>query len=270
MMNETYNDAVLVNGTYYTNIDMNYGLAHHIAKWLDYNYPIIDPQTKTDYANNDGTTIRDITLPISISNYFLCSNDGKRLSFTPTETADEYEQSTHNELYRKLYNKYMVVYLDNETIPPSYKTPYTRYINNNDLPLFIDIDDNDNYIVNNNQIFTLGNWIVDKNICEIDDYIASFLLGRTIGPDSSMEDIYHAQRLLIRDRNIEEKEKGLWCIPGEEGTRYDMTQTVIDYQRQRVTNRGRETLFVTGYFDIMTEGYVLKEVGEDINVILGL
>lgn len=266
---ETYNDEIQVTSEYYTTYDMNYGFAHYIAKWLDSRYPILDKQTAQDYKNNNTSSIRDITSPISVANYFLCSNNGLRLSFTPTQTSDEFEQSSQNELYRNIYNKYMIVYKNNETVPVSYTTPYKKYIKNTDLPLFIELDNN-SYRVNNNSIFTLSNWSFTKKICEIDDYVASYLLGRTIGPNSSMEDIYYAQRLLIRDRNITDKERGIWCLPEEEGTVYDMTQTIINYQKQRVTSRGKETLFVTGYFDIFTEGFVLREVGENINGILGL
>lgn len=271
MFYETYNDDVIVDGSYYTTYDMNYGFAHYIAKYLDSTYPVLDAQTKEAYATNTTNTTRDITLPISIMNYFLCDNNGNRLTFTPTNTPDEYEQSNENELYRKIYNKYSIVYNVPDSIVPAYApaTKYKKYMNNNDLPLFIDYDGT-NYSVNTNSIFTLSGWNISKGICEIDDYVASFLLGRTIGPNSSMEDIYYAQKLLIRDREITNAEKGIWCLPGQDGTPFDMTQTVINYQKARIYKSNTTPLFVTGYFDIYTEGYVLKEIGGDINVILGL
>ena len=161
---ETYNDEIQVTDEYYTTYDMNYGFAHYIAKWLDSRYPILNERTKNEYAQNDGSSIRDITSPISISNYFLCNNRGERLLFKPTETTEEYEQSTSNELYKKIYNKYMVVYKNNQTLPPSYRTPYPKYINNSDLPLFIELKDG-SYKLNNNQIFTLSDWFSNKEIC---------------------------------------------------------------------------------------------------------
>lgn len=268
MISETYNDDVIVNGEYYTAYDMNYGFAHYVAKYLKDNFPVLDQQTKQAYDQNTTSATRDITLPISIYNYFLCGNNGTRLNFIPTENPEDYESYAQNDLYRKLYNKYSVVYFDTET--QTYKSLYPKYINNDDLPVFIKSNGNGVYTVNTNEIFTLSDWNISKGIMELDDYVTSFLLGRTIGPNSSMEDIYYAQKLLIQNRVINDKEKGVWCLPNQEGTIYDMTQTVIDYQKARVDKNSTTPLFVTGYFDIYTEGYVLKEIGGDVNGILGL
>ena len=88
--------------------------------------------------------------------------------------------------------------------------------------------------------------------------------------NSSREDIYMVQKLMIHDREITQKEKGIWCMPGMEGTQFDLTQTILNYQKLRVNPLNTTPLFVTGYYDIYTEASILKEVGEDTYGIFGL
>lgn len=266
-LNENYNDSILVNGEYYTHIDMNYGFAHFIAKYLDYMYPVLDSNVRQEYANiNSNNSYRERTQPISICNYFLCSNKGTRLEFEPVISESTATERT-NRIYNQIYNEYMQVRKDSEGLP--YVVNDGKYIVKNDLPLFV-FKNGESYSINTNTIFTLEPWDEDKEICGLDDYIMSFLLGRTIGPQSSREDILYAQKLLIRDRNIQNFEKGIWCPPGKENTMFDMTQTVMNYQQNILKTRKYPNIFVTGYFDIFTEAFALKEVGESRNGILGL
>ena len=194
MLYETYNGSVKVNGKYYETFDMNYGLAHFIAKYLDLMYPILDTSTKEEYANIQAGASRQISDSISVMNYFLCDNKGHRLSFD-----GDLDKFKNCNPYNKIYNQYMVPFTKNGITAPL----YPLYFNKMDTPLFVNYNkENNSYSVNDNIIFELSPWTKEKNICEIDDYIGSYLLGRTIGPRSSMEDIYYAQKLLIRDRNI--------------------------------------------------------------------
>lgn len=280
MMHETYNDAITVSGEYYKHHDMNYGFAHFIAKYLNYKYPLLDKQSKDEYAEHaisHSDTIRSIHEPISLMNYFLCSNDGGRLKFYLQSTPEEY--INNNQIYSDIYNQYMVLYnVGGEGATVIKPDPdYKRYFNKIDLPLFTtyyvykDKDRNiEVYGYNNDIIFPLETWSIKKDICEIDDFIASYILGRTITPKSPRDDIYYAQQLLIRDRNIEREERGVWCMSGCEGTIYDLTQTIINYQKAHVNNLNSTPLFVTGYFDIFTESCVRKELGETENGIRGL
>jgi len=278
MLQENFNSDIKINSEYYPYIDMNYGFAHYIAKYLDHTYPLLDKKSISDYSNIQRSDVRPLTEPISICNYFLSDNKRHRLMFSnfytdeeyatlPTSVKKEYEEKPQ-ELYREIYNRYMVLKYDGST--GMYKPGYPKYFNHRDLPLFCFEESNNYYKVDNNIIFTLQEWGYEKEICELDDLVTSYLLGRTITPNSSREDIYYVQQLLIRDRNITREEKGVWCIPGMEGTQYDLTQTIINYQKQRVNPINGGKLFVTGYFDIFTEAYVLKEVGVKSNGIFGL
>lgn len=204
-------------------------------------------------------------------NYFLCNNTGSSLKFSLQRNPEDYIM--YNELYSQIYNQYMVLYNVGENgitvIRP--KEDYIRYFNKVDMPLFATYDDKEKtYGYNNDIIFSLDQWSIKKDICEIDDFIASYLLGMTITPKSPRDDIYYVQKLLIRDRNIERDERGVWCMRGCEGTIYDLTQTIINYQKAHVDSLGNTPLFVTGYFDIFTEACVRKELGETENGIRGL
>lgn len=269
-LSENYNPNIIIDGEYYEQYNMNYGFAHFIAKYLNYKYPLLDRLSIEDYdtlVNNPSQidVVRDLTKPISIMNYFLCDNSGNRLEYSNDD----------EKMYRKIYNTYMSL-VPKEGFPNTYEPIKKRYFVFNDMPLFTYVDkstDPYTYTIKNN-IFKLKHFGFEKEICEIDDLVGSYLLGRTISPHSSMEDIYYAQKLLIHDRAITKEEKGIWCVPGQEGTIYDFTQTVIKYQKERVVPQSKNKIFVTGYFDIYTEAYALKEyqhIGGDNNgTIYGL
>lgn len=276
MLYENYNSKVNVSGEYYKHFDMNYGFAHFIAKYLDYKYPLLDKESISEYSNyaktESGTEIiRSLKQPISLMNYFLSDNKSNRLRYNIGNVYTDSQPTNIDLIYESIYNEYMIL---KEAVP----SPIPRnknYIVKNDLPLFSFYGYNEErdtyeYSVNNNIIFTLEPWGVEKDICEIDNFVASYLVGRTITPQSSMEDIYYVQKLLIRSRNITREEKGVWCIPGYEGTEYDLTTTIINYQSNNFDYLNDRPLFVTGYFDIFTEACALKEIGGDSNGILGL
>lgn len=284
-LKETYNSNILITGDYYKHFEMNYGLSHHIAKYLDYTYPILDPTTLTEYKNKQGDTIRPLKKCISITNYFLSDNKGNRLTFNPNylkksednvETPYFYyipyivdgsgniiEQPEGNKLYNNIYNDYMkVVNLrDDETQLSTIQPLYPSFVVQNDLPLFVSRNSDGTYNINTNTIYRLESWNIQKDICEIDDFVASYLLGKTITPNSSMEDIYYAQKLIYNGQDIEQKRKGVWCLPGDEGTFNDMTCAIISYQQSKVNKLNTTPLFVTGYFDIFTEASILKDIG---------
>lgn len=290
IMKETYNDSISVTGEYYTHFDMNYGFAHYVAKYLDFMYPPLDKNVYNNIGEDNNIAGKDQI--ISICNYFLCDNRGNRLNYFPTlDDVKNNEESSINEIYDSIYNEYMrlvCVGVDREIkaqgikIDPESNWEKT-FIINNDLPLFTTIKSvsdpermGDKWVVtytyelNTNTIFHLFPWDKPKRICEIDDLVASYLLGKTIGPNSTAEEIYYAQQLLIQNRNIETFEKGVWCPKGKEGTIYDMTQTVSNYQMNHSQDVNSNNIFVTGYFDIFTEACVLREIGDDRNGILGL
>lgn len=294
ILNETFNDAISVTGEYYKHFDMNYGFAHYIARYLDYMYPVLDKSVLHEYKQRGNkSVIRNKEKMISICNYFLCDNNNHRLFYIQTkvdnienngnqsnvniqnETRIGIDEITDiNSIYKDIYNEFMrlpeTIYLN----PVDENIEWTdKYMLKNDPPLFTtyDPDDTENHWkLDEDTIFRLESWKRDKKICEIDDLVMSFLLGRTIGPNSTMEDIHYAQKLLIRDRNIQDFEKGIWCPVGYEGTQFDMTQTVANYQKELVANNDANNVFVTGYFDIYTEACILKEVGDSRNGILGL
>lgn len=266
-LKETYNGTIHITGEYYKTFEMNYGFAHFIAKYLDAKYPILDESTKLaykeHYENGSSIDVRSIYDCISISNYFLCSNTGKRLIF-------DHDDENKTTIYDMIYNKYMSVHYDTSTgkYVPNENTKNT-YMVMNDLPLFTKYNEIE-YSVNDKTIFNLSTWDIEKDICELDDFVLSFLFGRTITPNSSMEDIYYAQQLIYKDQEIPRETKGVWCLKGNEGTFYDMTQALIQYQKKLVNPLSNVPMFVTGYFDIYTEAALLREVGEDKNGIRGL
>lgn len=268
IISEKYNDKVIVNGEYYTVFDSNYGFAHYVARYLDYTYPVLDPTTKQAYdnakINNDLTSVRELYEPISITNYFLCSSNGGKLSYYPENDINP----EMNKVYNNIYNYDMCLSEIDGILVPNNNDIMKR--NENDLPILVYKQD-DTYYISNNSNYTLKSWVKEKKICEIDDLVASFLLGHVIGPNSSKEDIAYAQRLLIRDRNIEERELGNWKIYDPYNPdMYDMTKTVMRYQSSIASNSSVPNVFVTGYFDIFTESCALRENGVEYNGILGL
>lgn len=252
MLNETYNSDIHVTGEYYRTFDMNYGFAHYIAKYLERTFPILDETTKQAYENiSQENEPRDIKEPISILNYFLCNNRGSYLRYN-----DMLSPGIHRGkgLYNSIYNDFMMVHQDPDTYPIlNYKPLYNgKYMIMNDLPLFTSYE-NGVYDVNRKTLFSLR-WTEDKDIkeiCELDDLITSYLLGRTITPNSSMEDIYYVQKLLITDRDLYREEKGNWNFVRPDGT--TLTDTIMDFQRNCPNSYGKTPILVTGYFDIFTE-----------------
>ena len=114
---------------------------------------------------------------------------------------------------------------------------------------------------------------IKKNF-DLDSFIISFLLGRTIGPESTMEDIEYVQRLLEDSMyvNYNHNHYGVWDD--------ELTYTLYDYQKavnKRYVSEGLKEannykdyniIFPTGYFDIITEKYLLQDkamTGADLN-----
>jgi hypothetical protein len=244
-LNETYNPNIYITGKYYQTFDMNYGFAHYIAKYLDRTFPVLDESTKQEYQNVDQTNTRDIKQPISLLNYFLSDNKSNILHYSDPVT----QTISNDQIYNKIYNNFMMVHYDSET--GTYKPWYNgKYMVKNDLPLFTKLT-NDQYSVNDQTIFKLSSWPKEKSICELDDLVMSYLLGRTITPNSSMEEIYYVQKLLINDRDLYREEKGNWYFKRPDGT--TLTDTIMDFQKQCSNNYGDTPILVTGYFDIFTE-----------------
>lgn len=251
MLNETYNSDIRVTGEYYKTFDMNYGFAHYVAKYLERTFPILDDATKQAYENiSTENEPRDIKEPISILNYFLCNNRGRVFKYF-----DDMPRPgviiRGSDYYNEVYNKYMMVHWNNDTLA-WYPLSSGKYMIQNDLPLFTKYE-NGIYTVNQKSLFSLK-WTENKDIkeiCELDDLITSYLLGRTITPNSSMEDIYYVQKLLITDRDLYREEKGNWNFVRPDGT--TLTDTIMEFQRNCPNNYGDTPILVTGYFDIFTE-----------------
>lgn len=284
LLKERYNSDIYVNSEYYKTFDMNYGFAHYIAKYLQYMYPLLDDQSIQDYNNIKSDDIRSLEKPISILNYFLCDNNGNRLSYNPGYTYTKIGNyftnpvKIKNPVYDDIYNSYMIVDYraitnsDGNITDINITSPhwYKEYFIYNDPPLFTFLnEDTGNYEINNNIIFKLQPWKKTKNICELDDFVCSYLLGRTIGPESSMEDIYYAQKLIIQNE-IPTQYRGIWCPAGQEETEFDMTLNVITYQKSNISRILNGEIFVTGYFDSFTESCILKDLGDNSYGILGL
>lgn len=279
---ELYNSNIYITSEYYTHFEMNYGMAHFIAKYLDYKYPVLDKATKDAYSNiKDGQT-KNIDTCISVMNYFLSDNKGNRLKFNSVYTYDNdsrryVPQDSPQGMdyiqyhpYNEIYNDYMIVAnVINENGTTTCRPIYQKFVVDNDLPLFVTKNDDETYSIDQNIIFKLQSWSIPKKICELDEFVMSYLLGQTITPDSSMEDIYYAQQLVYQ-QEIDNVHKGIWCLPGEEGSYYDLTSAIIQYQQQKVNKLSRTPLFVTGYFDIFTEAALLRDLGEREDGITGL
>ena len=104
----------------------------------------------------------------------------------------------------------------------------------------------------------------EKQAFNIDDFIASFILGRTITPYSSMEDIDYVQRLLEENLYIEysPEVRGKWDS--------SLTNTLYEYQKElnerystaknpEEADKDYNVIIPTGYFDIITEKYLLQD-----------
>ena len=272
MLKEQYNPDVIISGDYYTNINIYYGFAHYVAKYLntfyppmfpdDYKEPYFPHESQGDYRTQYDFP-RDITNPVSIANYFLCSNKGFKLKvpsltnggniITKDENGNPITFSIGESKYIEIYNKYL-----------------SKIADENDLPLFLKYSNNPDRVFDvDERVYTLQ-WNTDsstyeKQICEIDDLVYSFLIGRTIGPNSTREEIYYAQQLIIGDLNIAVQDRGLW-----KSNSGDLTQLIAKYQMARVNQLDTHPIIVTGYLDIYTEAALLRDGGEKNYGIHGL
>ena len=280
-LKEQYNPDVLITGDYYITNNNNYGMAHYIARYLNTIYPplMVNPENPKDliidnaYSINNSDdvfdTVRSLTDTISIANYFLCNNKGEKLycDLLPPPPVEEEEQET---LYRQIYghdicgifnvlDSPLFVTTDLlDTAPVDYRKPVTDKIHDYYLA------DNINNTAKKDRIYPLDKWESDKEICEIDDLVLSYLLGKTITPNSSAEEIYYVQRLFYGEY-IPEVDKGVWS--SDYG---NLTDTIKEYQRAHTNPVLTNPLFVTGYFDIFTEASILRDRGEQTYGIYGL
>lgn len=273
-LKEEYNSKINVNDTYYTIFNSNYGFAHFIAKYLNMMYPPMDTSAYAiDLPDDTFNSVRPISECISIFNYFLCDNKGNKLTndlMVYPATPDD------NSMFQQIYGTDIcAIYdvFDQPILTPDYPKydeehpdiPFSPYSNR--LTEKIKSANMQETITANakaERIYNLSNWIYDKNICEIDDLVASYLLGRTITPNSSMEDIYYVQTLLIGN-TINNSDKGKWI--SDSG---NLTELIIDYQKSKVNEYSIKPIFVTGYFDIYTESAILQDRGEFTNGIVGI
>lgn len=166
---------------------------------------------------------------------------------------------------------------------------------NSRYPILInsDMDYNINEILNSDicRYFTSRDitFNSDKQCFDLDDFIISFLLGRSIGPMSSMEDIEYVQRLVESSLHINyiHKVYGEWDD--------NLTEAIYNYQRKLNkrfetklnTKEDTENIYLqknsimekdqfinynivipTGYLDIITEKYLLQDrmmLGDEFN-----
>lgn len=252
-----------MNSTYYEVFNDNYGFAHFIAKYLNTLYPPLGIDTQKAYQlniNSDSNPYdipRSLKEPISIMNYFLCDNTGNKLRGNIDLERGVYEDPIYTKIYGEYKNRKYI-------------------INTSDLPILCQISPDDEFFdksqlqlgyINNKDfqnIYTLEPWGIPKQVCELDNFVMSYLLGRTITPNSSREDIYYVQKLLLGD--VEPKYKGRWL----DSYGNDLTNVIINYQKSCVNNNNNIPLFVTGYFDIFTESVLLEGKGEQSRGIYGL
>lgn len=247
-LKEEYNNLIVINGDYYKMFNNNYGFAHYIFKYLNLLYP---PAIESMYSEDLNDDVFNEPLKttdcFSIANYFLCDNKGNKLQF-PNHIEGGYivDDSANAKIYKDIYGKHI-----------------SAILRTNDPPIFI--DDNTYTLNKRDRIYNLYSWKTDKSIGEIDDLVMSYLLGRTIGPNSSREDIYYVQQLLIGDSHIATTDKGLW-----DSNSGNLTNLIIDYQQSQININQTHPLFVTGYFDIYTEASLVKNRGEKLYGIYGL
>ena len=122
------------------------------------------------------------------------------------------------------------------------------------------------YFVNGNTDYNR-----DKSKYDIDDLVLSFLLGRTIGPNSSVDDIAYVQKLFmnIYDTYIPNS-LGIWddkltdiIFNYQRRINIDDTNTAMDSTKNNI-QLDKLRLLPTGYFDIYTEKYLLSEQKDDM------
>lgn len=260
-LHEQYNPNIKVNSTYYETFNDNYGLTHFIAKYLTDMYPSLDTEAYSSIIPEDyDKSRRNLTEPISITNYFLCSNTGDKLRGeykTNPDGTKSYIDPDYERIYGEYHNrKYIIDFLD----PPILCRLENKRDFSDSKATFPDVKNNYPQYQN---IYTLQNWKIPKAKCELDDYVMSYLLGRTITPRSSREEIYYVQKLLIGD--VENPYRGLWVSP-----RGNLTELIMNYQKTCVNVYDNIPIFVTGYFDIFTEAALLRGKGEQSYGIYGL
>lgn len=276
-LKEQYNPNILTTGAYYTTVSNNYGFAHFIARYLNNMYPPLmasstnprgydiddaynpDPNINPDSAFN---TTRELTDTISIANYFLCDNRGGKLVLN----TDEDITTTYTQLYGSdicgIFNVLDSPLFMNMTDVSNLDSDSTVALMRK-IRAFGVADDIDN-IARKDRIYYMPTWDIDKEICELDNLVISYLLGRTITPNSSAEDIYYVQQLFYGNY-IPEMCKGVWA--SDYG---NLTDTIKEYQRLRTNTKNTNPMFVTGYFDIFTEASILRDRGEQTYGIHGL
>lgn len=274
-LKEQYNPNVMVTGDYYTVNYNNYGFAHFIAKYLNTMYPPVGDTYSTDLPDNAFDNPKTITDTISIANYFLSDNNGNVLK---NDLVGPDIQISDTSVFQKIYGTDISAIFDIQD--PPLMTSYTDlsmkdgqdhyYINSPYLETLLKRIEHLGYIdrINDNakkdRVYTLPIWETPKQICEIDDLVLSYLLGRTITPESSMEDIYYVQQLFLGS-DIPNADKGKWVSSSG-----NLSDSIIQYQKLKVDPYITHPLFVTGYFDIFTEASILRDRGEQTYGIHGL
>lgn len=274
-LKEQYNPNIFITENYYTNNRNNYGFAHFIAKYLNTMYPPLGNSYSTDLPDTKFDEKKTLSDDISIMNYFLSDNRGACLK---NDLVGPNIQISESSIFQKIYGSDICAVFN--VMDPPLLTSFTDitqkdnddhyYITSSYLePLVTKITsfnyvDRINDLAKQDRIYTLPTWSRDKEICEIDDLVLSYLLGRTISPNSSMEDIYYVQQLLIGS-DIPNVDKGIWNSPSG-----NLTDLIMNYQRLKVDPYVTHPLFVTGYFDIFTEASILKDRGEQVYGIHGL
>lgn len=233
-LNETYDPNIIINNQYYTSSNINFGFAHYIANYLNTQFPYcIDSDMEINLPNtmaqinqlfnNELNKKEPVSLsnPISLENYFLCNNEGEKL----TENNNIYTEEIYNESIINLYK-------------------------------------NTGTLLTCNNLKKLEKWNKDKSICELDDFILSYLIGKTITKYSTRDEIYYVQKLLINTNYITKEQKGIWHSVNDD-PETDLTYLILKYQKLYQNLNYDKPLFITGYFDIFTEAIVLKEQGKD-------
>lgn len=293
-LKERYNPNTLVNGNYYTTNVNNYGFAHFIARYLNDMYPplqavdkninpegvTLDESYSLDKEDVDFESIKSLSDTISIANYFLCNNRGEKLINDLLPNPDNNNRIIINDksVFQKIYGDDICAIFNVVDSPllTSYdaisaKDSMGNYILKSDhLPGLLrkivayGLMDTINTTAKKDRIYYMEPWQNTKEICEIDDLVLSYLLGKTITPQSSAEEIYYVQKLFYGDY-IPETDKGLWA--SDYG---NLTDTIKQYQSLHSNPKASNPLFVTGYFDIYTEATILRDRGEQVYGILGL
>ena len=284
-LKEQYNPNILIPGDYYITSNNNYGFAHFIARYLNTMYPPlkmytgdlsedIDDSYRSDLQDEVFESTKSLTDTISIANYFMCDNEGNKLVNDLIPDNDKESTSTYRNIYGTdicaifdVMDSPLFVSVDDLTAEDEHGQPVIKsdYLK----PLLDKIRDFNqtehiNEVAKSDRIYNLYTWDTDKQICEIDDLVLSYLLGRTITPTSSAEDIYYVQRLFYGEY-VPEIDKGVWT--SDYG---NLTDTIKEYQKLHTNPILTNPLFVTGYFDIFTEASILRDRGEQVNGLYGL